>query len=99
MELASSGSSHSKTEEGGLLLVSLHLELTEGRGVALDGLGDVPLHTVELHGSDHPVVLGADPDEEQPGVVLVSPVVDYLEREREVSLIMLDGITTQRKAG
>ena len=63
VELASSGSSHSKTEEGGLLLVSLHFKLTEGRRVALDWLGDVPLHAVELHGPDHPVVLGADPDE------------------------------------
>ena len=81
VKFSSSGSSDSEAEQGGLLLVSLHLELTEGRGVALDGLGDVPLHTVELHGSDHPVVLGADSYEEQPGVVLVSPVVDYLERE------------------
>ena len=63
-------------------MVSFHLELTEGRGVALDWLRDVPLHAVELHGPDHPVVLGADPDEEEPGVVLVSPVVDYLEREK-----------------
>ena len=49
--------------------------------MALDGLGDVPLHAVELHGPDHPVVLGADPDKEEPGVVLVSAIVDYLERE------------------
>ena len=49
--------------------------------MALNGLGDVPLHAVELHGPDDPVVLGADPDEKEPGVVLVSAVVDYLERE------------------
>ena len=82
VKLPSSCSSHGKTEQGGLLLVSLHLELTEGRGVALDWLGDVPLHAVELHGPDHTIVLGADPDEEQPGVVLVSAIVDYLEREK-----------------
>ena len=62
-------------------MVPLHLELTEGRRVALDWLGDVPLHAVELHGPDHPVVLGADTDKKEPGVVLVSAVVDYLERE------------------
>ena len=98
MKFSPSSSPHSKAEEGGLLLVSLHLELTEGGRVALDRLGDVPLDAVELHCSDHPVVLGADPDEEQPGVVLVSPVVDYLERGREVSLRMLDtsSLMTQR---
>ena len=80
VKLPSSCSSHGKTEQGGLLLVSLHLELTEGRSVALDWLGDVPLHAVELHGPDHTIVLGADPDEEEPGVVLVSPIVDDLER-------------------
>ena len=63
------------------MLVPLHLELTEGSRVTLNGLGDVPLHAVELHGPDHPVVLGADTDEKEPGVVLVSAVVDYLERE------------------
>merc|ERR1719150_948139 len=78
VKFPSSCSSHSKTEQGRLLLISLHLELTEGGRVALDGLGDVPLHAVELHRPDHPVVLGADPDEEEPGVVLVSAVVDYL---------------------
>ena len=31
------------------------LEVTDGLRVALDGLGDV-----EMHGPDHPVVLGTD---------------------------------------
>ena len=81
VKFPSCSSSHSETEQGGLLLISLHLELTEGSRVALNGLGDVPLHAVELHGPHHPVVLGADSDEKEPGVVLVSAVVDYLERE------------------
>ena len=46
--------------------------------MSLDGLGDVPLHTVELHGPHHSVVLSTDADEEEPRVGLVSPVVDYL---------------------
>ena len=81
VKFPSCSSSHSETEQGGLLLISLHLELTEGSRVALNGLGDVPLHAVELHGPDHPVVLGADTDKKEPGVVLVSAVVDYLKRE------------------
>ena len=81
VKFPSCSSSHSETEQGGLLLISLHLELTEGSRVALNGLGDVPLHAVQLHGPHHPVVLGADSDEKEPGVVLVSAVVDYLERE------------------
>ena len=43
------------------LLISFHLELYESSRVALDGLADVPLDAVELHGPDHPVVLGAEP--------------------------------------
>ena len=41
------------------------LEVTDGLCMALDGLRDVPLHDVEMHGSDHPVVLGTYSDEER----------------------------------
>ena len=70
-----------------LLLVSLHLKLTEGSCVSLDGLGDVPLHTVELHGPHHSVVLSTDADEEEPRVGLVSPVVDYLDKSVSTSKV------------
>ena len=65
------------------LLISFHFELYESSRVALDGLADVPLHAVELHGPHHPVLLGRDPDQQQPVLRCVRPVVDYLNIRRE----------------
>ena len=66
---------HSEAEESRLVGVSLHLELHEGRGVALDRLGHLPLHRVELHGSDHAVLVGRrrDADKQQPVLRRIRP--------------------------
>ena len=53
MEFASSSAPDGEAEEGGLLLVALHLELDEGCRVALDRLRHLPLHAVQLHRSNH----------------------------------------------
>ena len=55
--LSSGLASHSEAEQSGLLRVALHLELGEAGGVALDGLGHLPVHGVQLHGADHTVLL------------------------------------------
>ena len=81
VELAPGSTSHSKAEESALLLVSFHLELDEGSSVALNRLGHLPLHTVELHGPHHPVLLGRDPDQEEPVLGCVCSVVYDLKRE------------------
>ena len=60
------GSSDSETEEGRVGRVSLHPELNEGRGVALDRLADLSLDRVELHGADDAVLLGRDADQQEP---------------------------------
>ena len=65
------------------LLISFHLELYESSRVALDGLADVPLDAVELHGPHHPVLLGRDADQQQPVLRRVRPVVDYLNTRRK----------------
>ena len=46
----------------------------------LDGLGHVPLDAEELHGADHAVVLGRDPDQQQPVHHVVRAVVDNLKQ-------------------
>ena len=53
MELAPSCAPDGEAEEGGLLLVALHLELDEGGSVPLNRLGHLALHTVQLHRSNH----------------------------------------------
>ena len=35
---------------------------------------------VELHGADHPVLLGRDADKEQPVLGHVTPIIDNLNR-------------------
>ena len=81
VQLATGSSSYREAEERALLSVTLHLELAEGGGVTLDGLGDVPLDAVELHGANHTVVLGRDTDQQQPVHGFVGPVVDDLTRK------------------
>lgn len=49
--------SHGEAEEGGLFGVALHLELCKPSSVSLDGLRHLPVHRVQLHGSNHPVLL------------------------------------------
>ena len=53
MEFASSSTPDGEAEEGGLLLVALHLELDEGRSVTFDRLRHLALHAVQLHRSNH----------------------------------------------
>ena len=60
------------------MLVSGHLELREGGGVTFDGLTDLALDRVELHGADDAVLLRADADEEEPLERGVCAVVDDL---------------------
>ena len=79
VELAPRGAPHGEAEERALLAVALHLELAEGGGVTLDGLGDVPLDAEELHGAHHAVVLSGDADQEEPVHHFVSAVIDNLE--------------------
>ena len=55
--LSSGLSPHSEAEQSGLLCVALHLELGEARSVAFDGLGNLPVHRVQLHGPHHTVLL------------------------------------------
>ena len=81
VELAPSCASDGEAEQGALQGVALHLELAEGGGVALDGLRDVPLDAEELHGAHHAVVLGRDPDQQQPVHDFVSAVINNLEKE------------------
>lgn len=50
-------SADSEAEQSWLFRVSLHLELCEPGGVSLNGLGHLPVHRVELHGSDDAVLL------------------------------------------
>ena len=61
-------------------MICNHLELAEGGRVPLDGLGHVPLDAEELHGADHAVVLGRDPDQQQPVHHVVRAVVDNLKQ-------------------
>ena len=53
VEFSSSSAPGGEAEEGGLLLVALHLELDERRRVTLDRLGHLALNAVQLHRSDH----------------------------------------------
>ena len=53
VEFASSSAPDGKAEEGGLLLVALHLELDERRRVTLDRLRHLALNAVQLHRSHH----------------------------------------------
>ena len=53
VEFAPSSAPDGEAEEGGLLLVALHLELDEGGRVALDRLRHLPLHAIQLHRSNH----------------------------------------------
>ena len=46
--------------------------------MTLDGLADLPLDGVELHGAHHSVLLGGDADQEEPSLGRVAPVVDDL---------------------
>ena len=55
--LGNGGSSDGEAEEGGGCLVARHEELPEGSCMALNGLGHLPLHTVQLHRSHHSVRL------------------------------------------
>ena len=48
---------HSEAEEGGGGGVPLHLELSKRCSVALNGLGHLPVHRVQLHGPHHTVLL------------------------------------------
>ena len=79
MKFPTSWSSHGKAKEGALLLVSLQLELAEGGGVALDGLGHIPLDAKELHGANHTVILSRDTNQEKPVHGFVSAVVNDLQ--------------------
>ena len=78
MELAPGGAPDGEAEQGALQGVALHLELAEGGGVTLDGLGDVPLNTEELHGADHAIILGRDTDQQEPVHDFVSAVINNL---------------------
>ena len=55
--LATSLAAHSKAEESGGFGVALHLKLSEGCSMSLDGLGHLPVHRVQLHGPHHTVLL------------------------------------------
>ena len=81
MEFATSRSSYGSAKEGALLLVSLQLELAEGGGVALDGLGHIPLDAKELHGANHAIILGRDTDQQEPVHHFVSAVINNLGRK------------------
>ena len=76
--LSSLSASHGEAEERRLVLVSGHLELREGGGVTFDGLTDLALDRVQLHGADDAVLLCANADEEEPLERGVSTVVDDL---------------------
>ena len=82
VEFSPSCASDGEAEQGALQGVALHLELAKGGGVALDGLRDVPLDAEELHGAHHAVVLGRDPDQQQPVHDFVSAVINNLEQEK-----------------
>lgn len=81
VELATRRPPDREAEQCALQSVALHLELAEGGGVALDGLGHVPLDAEELHGAHHAVVLGGDTDQQQPVHDFVSAVINNLERK------------------
>ena len=55
--LASGLGADGEAEERGRGRVGRHLELPEGCGVALDGLGNLPVHRVQLNGPHHAVLL------------------------------------------
>lgn len=50
-------SSHSKAEQSWLFGVALHLKLCKASGVSFDGLWHLPVHWIQLHGSNHTVLL------------------------------------------
>ena len=76
--LSTGGGAHGEAEERGLGGVTLHLELGKAGGVALDGLADLALDRVELHGTDNTLRLSSDSDQQEPLLLLVSAVVDDL---------------------
>lgn len=50
-------SPNGETEQSGLFGVALHLELSEACSVPFNGLGHLPVHRVQLHGSNNTVLL------------------------------------------
>ena len=67
VEFPARGSPDGEAEQGRVRGVALHAELDEGSRVALDGLADLSLDGVELHGAHDAVLLGGDADQKEPG--------------------------------
>lgn len=57
LDLSSSLTSNSKAKQCGFFSISLHLELSKACSMALDRLRHLPVHRVQLHCSDHTVLL------------------------------------------
>ena len=53
-------------------------ERDECSSVTLDRLRNIPVNGVELHGTDHTLLLSRYPDQQQPLHCLISSVVYYL---------------------
>ena len=58
VKFATLGRPDGEAEERRVGRVALHAELDEGRRVAFDGLADLPLDGVELHGANDAILLG-----------------------------------------
>jgi hypothetical protein len=92
-DLAAIESTVGNDKDGGGVGVSGDLELGEGRSVAVQRLGLLLVHRVELHLSDNPAVNSRNANEGRPLEVGINTVADDLRTSQVgVAVKELDGV-------